>query len=93
MSTSKKTERTQTLTSTVTKKPDFTLIEEKVFRMKNGYAAPSDMPLEYLEDLFPQNAKLAAELEAIERRAMEQVGARKTEAKRKIVASLLKHKN
>ena len=92
MSTNKKTERTQTLTSTETKKPDFTPMEEKVIRMLNGYAAPSDMPLEYLEDLFPQNTKLAAELEAIERRVMEQVGPRKTETKRKIVASL-KRKN
>jgi hypothetical protein len=92
MSTNKKTERTQTLTSTETKTSDLTLMEEKVVRMRKGYAAPSDMPLEYLEDLFPQNPKLAAELEKIERRVMEQVGARKTEAKRKIVASL-KRKN
>ncbi len=88
MSTNKKTGRTQTSTSTETKTSELTLLEEKVVRMRNGISGPTDMPLEYLEDLFPQNPNLAAELEAIERRVMEQVGARKTEAKRKIVASL-----
>ena len=92
MSTKTKTERTQTLTNPKTQTKDLTLMEEKVIRMTNGIPGPADMQLEYLEDLFPQNPNLAAELEAIERKVMQQVGARKTESKRKIIASL-KRKN
>ena len=77
----KKTGRTQVTTRTTT----MTALEEKVLRMRHGLTAPLNMAL---EQVGQDNPAVAAQLKAIEERAMAAVSARATPAKRKIVSAL-----
>jgi DNA-directed RNA polymerase sigma subunit (sigma70/sigma32) len=67
--------RTQTLTA----------IEEKVVRMRHGLRAPAD---HNLEAVGRENPEVWAQLEAMERRALEAVGSRGGASKRNIISKL-----
>ena len=83
-----KTTKTTLLTETTQvreKKLQLTAQEEKVVRMLHGLAAPGDHVLEQVGQEFPDTA---AQLEEIERRAIEAAGPRQNPTKRKIINSL-----
>ena len=82
--TSKNSSRTAT--QTVRKKTlELTTQEEKVVRMLHGLTAPGDHVLEQVGQDFPETA---AQLEELERRALEAAGPRQNPTKRKIINSL-----
>ncbi len=86
MMTSKRTEsRTQTKTKTRTLTP----LEEKVLRMRFGVTAPDSLKLEQVGQDDPA---VAAEIRAIEERALAAVSARKSPTKRAIVDALRRKK-
>ena len=66
-----------------------TTAEEQVVRMRHGFGVPADMEL---PTKAGGNAAVAAELEAIERRALAAAGTRQNAKKSKIV-SALRHKS
>ena len=83
-----KTTKTTLITETTQvreKKLQLTAQEEKVVRMLHGLAAPGDHVLEQVGQEFPDTA---AQLEEIERRAIEAAGPRQNPTKRKIINSL-----
>ena len=80
---SKKVGRTAVRTEIST----LTALEEKVVRMRHGLRAPHDL---VLEQVGQENPEVAAQLKAIEERAIAAVSARMSPTKRKIVASLRK---
>ena len=63
-------------------------LEEKVIRMRHGLQAPQSL---HLEQIGQENPALAAQLRAIEIRALATVGVRSSEKKRKIIRALRKH--
>jgi hypothetical protein len=73
------TERTTVSTTTLT------TLEERVVRMRHGLAAPETMTLGHQG---AGNPALTAQLEAIERRAIEAAGVRGNSTKSKIVNAL-----
>ena len=79
----KKTGRTEVRTTSTT----LTALEEKVLRMRYGSKAPETLVLEQVGQDSP---KVAAEIRAIEERALAAVSARGNPTKRKIVAALRK---
>ena len=65
--------------------PSLTALEEKVVRIRHGYAAPADHVLEQVGQSHPDTA---AQLAAMEQRLLEAVGPRSNPTKRKIVSAL-----
>ena len=85
MTKTTKTTFTIATTQVREKKLQLTAQEEKVVRMLHGLAAPGDHVLEQVGQEFPDTA---AQLEEIERRAIEAAGPRQNPTKRKIINSL-----
>jgi len=81
MMSKKNVRQSQVQTTTTTLSP----LEEKVLRMRHGLGAPDSLRLERVGQ---DNPEVAAELAAIEERAMRMVGARQSPAKRKIIQAL-----
>ena len=75
-----KTERTEVRTTT-----KLSPMEEQVVRMREGLRAPDDLVLEQKGAGHPE---IAAQLRAIEERALAMVSARSSPAKRHIVSAL-----
>lgn len=78
-------------TSTLTQTRDrvLTETEEKVVRMRHGLKAPEDLELEFLDQAHPE---AAAQIRAIEERALAAVGPRRNSTKLAIVKSLRKRR-
>jgi DNA-directed RNA polymerase sigma subunit (sigma70/sigma32) len=78
---SKELRHTQTQVETITLSP----LEEKVVRMRHGFAAPGDLILEQMGQGHPETQE---RLREIERRALVAAGPRHGSTKRKIVSAL-----
>ena len=79
------TKRVENKTEVQTRTKTLTPLEEKVFRMRYGVTAPDNLPLEQMGQDDP---KIAAQIRAIEERALSAVSARRSQAKSRIVDSL-----
>lgn len=85
--TESKTTTQDEVTTEQTQDTTLTPLEEQVVRMRHGFKAPNELAL---ETKAQDNPEVAEQLFAIEKRALEAVGARNNPTKRKIVSNLRK---